>query len=59
MYKRIKSRPDNKDTPAVRQAKVEKLSTAFLQYLSGTASFASWTGNEATFAKRMVSFRTF
>ena len=48
------SRPDNTDTAEVRAAKEEQLAAAFLQYLAGTGTFGDWTGNEATFEKRMV-----
>ncbi|KAJ7760892.1 ribonuclease H-like domain-containing protein [Mycena maculata] len=53
MYQRMKSRPDNKDTDAQRKAKEERLSAAFLKYLSGNGTFAAWKGNEDLFEKRM------
>ncbi|KAJ7751786.1 ribonuclease H-like domain-containing protein [Mycena maculata] len=53
MYQRMKSRPDNKDTDAQRKAKEERLSAAFLKYLSGTGTFAAWKGSEDLFEKRM------
>jgi hypothetical protein len=54
MYKRMKARPDNPDSPAARKVKEEQLSTAFLQYLACTESFADWKGNEELFEQRMV-----
>ncbi|KAJ7814179.1 ribonuclease H-like domain-containing protein [Mycena leptocephala] len=66
MYKRMTSRPDNKDTPAQRKAKEDQLSTAFLWYLSGTHSFGDWEVDQVKFQERMgrdpivawVAFRT-
>ncbi|KAJ7077492.1 ribonuclease H-like domain-containing protein [Mycena epipterygia] len=66
MYIRMKSRPDNKDTPAERKTKQDQLSTAFLQYLAGTHSFSAWEENKESFENRMgrdpiavwVAFRT-
>jgi hypothetical protein len=55
MYQRMNSRPDNKDTPAERKAKQDQLSTAFLQYLSGTGPFTGWKEAKAKFEQRMVS----
>ncbi|KAJ7882909.1 ribonuclease H-like domain-containing protein [Mycena leptocephala] len=53
MYQRMNSRPDNKDTPAERKAKEDQLSTAFLQYLSGTGPFTGWKEAKAKFEQRM------
>ncbi|KAJ7724310.1 ribonuclease H-like domain-containing protein [Mycena maculata] len=53
MYQHMKSRPDNKDTDTQRKAKEERLSAAFLKYLSGTGTFAAWKGSEDLFEKRM------
>jgi hypothetical protein len=53
----MNSRPDNiyKDTPAEHKAKEDQLSTAFLQYLSGTGPFTGWKEDEAKFEQWMVS----
>ncbi|KAJ7223699.1 ribonuclease H-like domain-containing protein [Mycena rebaudengoi] len=53
MYQRMKSRPDNTDTPIERSTKEDKLSSAFLQYLSGTGTFADWKGHATSFENRM------
>ncbi|KAJ7877330.1 ribonuclease H-like domain-containing protein [Mycena leptocephala] len=53
MYQRMNSRPDNKDTPAERKVKEDQLSTASLQYLSGTGPFTGWKEAKAKFEQRM------
>jgi hypothetical protein len=50
--------PDNTDTPIVRSAKGDKLSSVFLQYLSGTGTFADWKGHATGCENRMVSLRS-
>jgi len=42
VYRRVKSRPDNKDTPEQRTAKENEVSKAFMQYLSGTGDFSDF-----------------
>ncbi|KAJ6629071.1 ribonuclease H-like domain-containing protein [Mycena sp. CBHHK59/15] len=39
VYRRVRSRPDNKDTPAERDVKEKAVSKAFMQYLAGTGDF--------------------
>ncbi|KAJ7730528.1 ribonuclease H-like domain-containing protein [Mycena metata] len=40
VYRRVRSRPDNEDTPAQRDVKEKAVSKAFMQYLAGTGDFA-------------------
>lgn len=42
MYQRINSRPSNIDSPGVREENEQALTTAFMQYLSGSGVFADW-----------------
>ncbi|KAJ6597884.1 ribonuclease H-like domain-containing protein, partial [Mycena sp. CBHHK59/15] len=42
LYRRIKGRPDNLDTPEQRRVKEAQVSKAFMQYLSGTGDFADF-----------------
>ncbi|KAJ7494917.1 ribonuclease H-like domain-containing protein [Mycena latifolia] len=51
LYRRMKGRPDNTDTPAERKAKETEVSKAFRQYLSGTGDFADFNAEtwEQTF----------
>ncbi|KAJ7463541.1 ribonuclease H-like domain-containing protein [Mycena latifolia] len=42
LYRRMKGRPDNIDTPEERKAKETEVSKAFMQYLSGTGDFADF-----------------
>ncbi|KAJ6600160.1 ribonuclease H-like domain-containing protein [Mycena sp. CBHHK59/15] len=53
MYQRLKSCPDNTDTLVERSAKEDKISSAFLKYLSGTGTFADWKGDATSFEKKM------
>ncbi|KAJ6610956.1 ribonuclease H-like domain-containing protein [Mycena sp. CBHHK59/15] len=39
MYRRMKTRPDNTDTPEQRKVKEQEISRAFIKYLSGTGDF--------------------
>ncbi|KAJ6622322.1 ribonuclease H-like domain-containing protein [Mycena sp. CBHHK59/15] len=42
LYRRMKGRPDNLDTPEQRRVKEAQVSKAFMQYLSGTGDFADF-----------------
>ena len=42
LYQRMNSCPSNLNSAAILQAKEDKLTTAFLLYLSGTGTFAKW-----------------
>lgn len=42
LYRRLTNRPDNDDTPAVRQRKEKELGEAFLKYLAGKGKFERW-----------------
>ncbi|KAJ6609923.1 hypothetical protein B0H10DRAFT_1954223 [Mycena sp. CBHHK59/15] len=53
MYQRMKSCPDNTDTLVEHSAKEDKISSAFLKYLSGTGTFADWKGHATRFEKKM------
>ncbi|KAJ6583641.1 ribonuclease H-like domain-containing protein [Mycena sp. CBHHK59/15] len=46
VYHRINDRPDNKDTAGDRKAKENKVSKAFMQYLSGTGDFSDFNAEE-------------
>lgn len=46
----MNSRPSNLDSPAVRQTKEDRLTTAFMQYLSGTGPFAEWEEDRKTWS---------
>ncbi|KAJ7908024.1 hypothetical protein B0H13DRAFT_2331783 [Mycena leptocephala] len=61
MYRRMQTRPDNKDTIAERKAKEKSVSTAFLRYLARTHAFAPWKGDEpaAQFEEQMLSLFSF
>ncbi|KAJ7105348.1 ribonuclease H-like domain-containing protein, partial [Mycena epipterygia] len=45
-YRRIKSRPDNEDTPEEKKTKEAAVSKAFMQYLSGTGDFVDFDVEE-------------
>ena len=40
--------PSNLNSPIVRQSKEDKLTTAFMQYLSGTGAFTEWEEDRKT-----------
>ncbi|KAJ6624745.1 ribonuclease H-like domain-containing protein [Mycena sp. CBHHK59/15] len=42
LYRRMKDRPDNSDTPEERKVKEAEVSKVFMQYLSGTGDFADF-----------------
>ena len=43
------NRPDNEDSPAMRQKKENELGKAFLAYLGGTGKFKMWRGAKDVF----------
>lgn len=54
LYKRVRNRPDNLDTPAQRAEKEKAVSTAFFQYLATTGAFKEFAANKDTFKESMV-----
>ncbi|KAI4293644.1 hypothetical protein K525DRAFT_176946, partial [Schizophyllum commune Loenen D] len=49
LYRRLMNRPDNEDSPAMRQKKENELGKAFLAYLGGTGKFKMWRGAKDVF----------
>ncbi|KAJ7851168.1 hypothetical protein B0H14DRAFT_3451560 [Mycena olivaceomarginata] len=41
-YRRVKSRPDNEDTPEKQKEEEDQVSKVFMQYLAGTGDFADF-----------------
>ncbi|KAJ6504514.1 ribonuclease H-like domain-containing protein [Mycena vulgaris] len=46
LYRRMKNRPDNPDTPEQRKVKETQVQKAFMQYLSGTGDFADFNAQD-------------